>query len=296
MPTQDKTYTIDEGDEFLEKSQLDLTDDSKNLDSHLNYISSELDVLGGLKRDSDSDLSLIKQVSSRMMVLAKNSDKDVTKLDSQLRKEAKNRIGKVEGSGQGTLPEPATSNLDIADSLLNIFDVISDDFKPNRREGNVEGVSYKEFTILLKNEVFLDYFNKFLVLPNFGTTIFYDKKQKDFSLFPHLNHKHYVVQNKKLKNYLYAKRFLRFLQTPYYLEYRLNLELLSVEYLTSEDQDVRAAFKFLKEKYLQGVSRMRNFRKFLLKSVNNQNTCYQGCYVIFFRPLHTHTFTQIRKS
>lgn len=166
------------------------------------------------------------------------------------------------------------SSLNLTNSLLNIFDFMSDEQKLQRRDRNLEGISYQEFSeILDKDEVFIDYFNKFLVLPCFGTTLYYDKLQKDYSVFPHLNDKQYNCQVRKVKKYLYGSRFLRFIQTPYYLEYRLNIELLKVEYLTSksEDPNVKQAFEFLKQKYLSGASRMRNFRKFLLAGVNNQN-------------------------
>merc|ERR1712157_422916 len=50
--SQEQIYTIEEGDEFQEKSQLDLTaDQDPNL--HINYISSDLDLEAQAKRNED---------------------------------------------------------------------------------------------------------------------------------------------------------------------------------------------------------------------------------------------------
>jgi hypothetical protein len=144
------------------------------------------------------------------------------------------------------------------------------------------GISFKEFCDLLTSDsIFLDYFNKFLVLPIFGQTIYYDKLMKDFSIYPSINDNNYYIDDKRLKKFLYTKRFVRFIQTPYYLEYRLNIELSRVQYLKSDDPLVCKAFDFLKNKFLAGVSRMRSFRKFLLNRCNNQevdkNFGISGC-------------------
>lgn len=149
----------------------------------------------------------------------------------------------------------------------------NDDGSDHRQKHQGPGISFSEFTDLLESDlIFLDYFNKFLVLPIFGQTIYYDKLMRDFSLYPSQNNNKFHVDGKRLRKFLYKKRFIRFIQTPFYLEYRLNIELSRANYLDSADPKVRDAFKFLKDTFIAGVSKMRAFRKFLLTRCNNQES------------------------
>ena len=70
--------------------------------------------------------------------------------------------------------------------MMELFEQESNiELLKNKRPEQGRGISYEEFCRLLdRDEIFLDYFNKYCCLPGFGQTVYYDVKQSDFSVFP----------------------------------------------------------------------------------------------------------------
>jgi len=121
----------------------------------------------------------------------------------------------------------------------------------------------EQFGELLENDLFVDYFNKYLSLPVFGQVAFYDQSECRFRIYPDVNSTSWRIDYDRVLDWLYNYRFLRFNTSTIYTEYLLCKALCEAEYFQNGDELVQNALKFLQITFLRGVSKMKNFRQFL---------------------------------
>eukprot|EP00794_Sanderia_malayensis_P011320 gene11320-12506_t len=115
---------------------------------------------------------------------------------------------------------------------------------------------------LLKDSIFVDYFNTFLSLPIFAIKVFYCKDQKRFEVDPEPEYGFEYVQDNVL-HWVYAQRRSLFLKTDIYNEYRL-CRFMTTYFLEQNNQADEEPLDFGKE--LGNVLAMQRFKAFLNES------------------------------
>jgi len=138
-----------------------------------------------------------------------------------------------------------------------------------------ENITFTQFTELLEEDLFLDYFNKFLCLPIFPQCLLIEKSNPwEFKMYPKLNEK-YVLNSEGILKYLWKRMYSAFIKTKFYVEYLIAKELLLAPMTQSIDNRVagfeddyqnllKKSVNWLKMKCLSGATKIRKFRNFLI--------------------------------
>jgi hypothetical protein len=142
--------------------------------------------------------------------------------------------------------------------LDEISQTLTLEVKPEVKKKTVE-----QFCEMLESDLFVDYFNKYLSLPIFGQVAFYDMSECRFRVYPDVSSAYWIFDENKVIDWLYHYRFLRFNTSILSTEYILCKNLCEATYFKNNDSTVEEALQFLQNKFLRGVSKMKNFRQFL---------------------------------
>nr|XP_039266380.1 uncharacterized protein LOC120341884 isoform X2 [Styela clava] len=144
-------------------------------------------------------------------------------------------------------------------------------------------ITLGDFRKLLKEDEFIDYFNKFICLPAFAQLVVYSKKRQRFILHPPLPGNKYSLNYNGLVEWLWRKRLNLFLNSRFSGEYRLCNYLIRHSFIkergrvlkTEAGREVHKALTWLQKKCLGRVSSIRKFRKFLREKSDAGDKLYQ---------------------
>uniref|UniRef100_A0A670Y272 Regulator of G protein signaling like 1 n=1 Tax=Pseudonaja textilis TaxID=8673 RepID=A0A670Y272_PSETE len=125
-------------------------------------------------------------------------------------------------------------------------------------------IGSKHLSVLLKNEIFTDFFNTFLNLPVFGQTPFFICRTRQWYLWPELPCNQ-VSKHKGLLNWMEKHRLPFFCKTNLFLHYVLCEELVSFIRSPEAAEMLRwkKADQWLLEKCIAGCRGMWRFRSFM---------------------------------
>ncbi|OWF50105.1 uncharacterized protein LOC110450805 [Mizuhopecten yessoensis] len=95
---------------------------------------------------------------------------------------------------------------------------------------NADSLSDADFSLLLEDRTFVDYFNVFNSLPIFGQHVLYNYIEKEFEYEPPIRNRNRFTNKREVLKWLIQERYRLFEQTSLFLEFRLNTKLRDIDF------------------------------------------------------------------